>query len=78
MSLLLISIVVEAAVAVVAILAARKNKPYAYGLAFTFMIYVLYDCARLAGLEVQEGILSVLFLLAPVSALIAVWGWYRE
>ena len=69
---------VEAAVAILAVVAARKGKPYAYGLALTFAIYVLYDCARLWGLAVQEGVLSVLFLLAAVSALIAVWGWYKE
>jgi hypothetical protein len=75
---LIISIVVEAAVAVLAVLAAQKGKRYAYGLAFTFAIYVLYDAARLLHVNVQEGVLSVLFLLAAVSALVAVWGWYRE
>jgi hypothetical protein len=36
-----ISIVLEAAVAIVAVLVARKGKPYIYGLAFTFGAYVL-------------------------------------
>jgi hypothetical protein len=75
--LLIISIVIEAAVAILAVLTARKRNPYAYGLALTFAIYVLYDCARLAGLEVREGVLSALFLLASISALVAVWGWYK-
>jgi hypothetical protein len=35
MSMLVISIVLEAAVAIVAVLAARKGKPYIYGLAFS-------------------------------------------
>ena len=39
--MLLVSIVLEAAVAIIAVLAARKGKPYVYGLAFTFGAYVL-------------------------------------
>jgi hypothetical protein len=76
--MLLVSIVLEAAVAIIAVLAARKGKPYIYGLAFTFGAYVLYDLARLLQWDVQAGILSGLFLLATISALIAVWGLYRE
>jgi hypothetical protein len=76
--MLLVSIVLEAAVAIIAVLAARKGKPYIYGLAFTFGVYVLYDLARMLQWDVQGGILSGLFLLATVSALIAVWGLYRK
>jgi hypothetical protein len=39
---------------------------------------VLYDLARLLQWDVQAGILSGLFLLATISALIAVWGLYRK
>jgi hypothetical protein len=76
--MLVVSIVVEAAVAVIAVLAARRGKPYVYGLVFTFGIYVLYDLARLLGWDVEGGVLSGLFLLATVSALFAVWGLYRK
>ena len=76
--MLIVSIVLEAAVALLAILAARKGKPYVYGLAFTFAVYVLYDLARLLHMDVQEGALSALFLLATISALIAMWGLYRK
>jgi hypothetical protein len=76
--MLVISIVLEAVVAIIAILAARKGKPYLYGLAFTFGAYVLYDLARLLQWEVQGGLLSGLFLLATITALVAVWGLYRE
>jgi len=51
--MLVVSIVLEAAVAVIAVLAARKGKPYVYGLAFTFGIYVLYDLARLLRWDVE-------------------------
>ena len=76
--MLVISIILEAAVAIVAILAARKGNPYIYGLAFTFGTYVLYDLARLLQRDVQGGLLSTLFLLATITALIAVWGLYRK
>jgi hypothetical protein len=76
--MLVISIILEAAVAVLAILAARKGKPYVYGLAFTFGAYVLYDLARLLRWNVEQGILSGVFLLATISALIAVWGLFRH
>jgi hypothetical protein len=45
--MLIISIILEAAVAIIAVLAARRGNPYIYGLAFTFGAYVLYDLARL-------------------------------
>lgn len=76
--MLVVSIALEAAVAIIAVLAARKGKPSVYGLAFTFGAYVLYDLARLLRWDVQEGLLSWLFLLATISALIAVWGLYRR
>ena len=39
--LLTISIALEVAIAVIAVLAALKGRPYLYGLAFTFAVYVL-------------------------------------
>ena len=75
---LIAAIALELAVAVVAALAASKGRPYLYGLAFTFAVYVLYDLARLLQWDVKGGVLSVLFLLASASALYAVWGIYRE
>jgi hypothetical protein len=76
--LLMVSIALEAAVALMAILAARKGRPHIYCLAFTFGVYVLYDTARFLGWNVEHRILSLLFLLASLSALVAVWGLYEE
>jgi len=76
--MLLASIILEVAVAIVAVLAARQGRPYLYGLAFTFAAYVLYDLARLLDWEVEGPLLSGLFLLATITALIAVWGLYKE
>ena len=76
-AMLIVSIALEAAVAILAALAARRGKPHIYGLAFTFAAYVLYDLARLLHWNVQ-ALLSWLFLLATITALIAVWGLYRK
>ena len=61
----------------IAALAARAGRPFLYGLTFTFAAYVLYDLARLLQWPV-EGRCCWLFLLATISALVAVWGLYRE
>jgi hypothetical protein len=39
---------------------------------------VLYDVARLPQWPVEGALLSGLFLVATVTALIAVWALYRE
>lgn len=76
--LLILSIVIEATVAVIAILVAWQGRPYIYGLAFTYAAYVFYDFARWLGWSVDGPLYAVLFLLASISALIAVWGLYRD
>jgi hypothetical protein len=76
--MLIAAIVLELAVAAVAALAARKGRSYLYGLAFTFAVFALYDLGRLLGWNVEQGALSVLFLLAIVGALFAVWKLYKE
>jgi hypothetical protein len=76
--LLIVSIALEVAVAVVSVLAALKVRPYLYGLAFTFAVYVLYDLGRLLGWNVEQGLLSLLFLAASASALWAVVSLYRD
>jgi hypothetical protein len=76
--LLVISIFLEAGIAVLAVLAARQGRPYIYGLAFTFIVYVIYDLARFMQWQVEGPVLSGLFLLATIAALIAIWGLYRN
>ena len=76
--MLIISIILEAAVAAIAVLAARNGRPYVYGLAFTFAAYVLYDFARLMQWAVEGPLLSGLFLLASITALVAVVGLWGE
>ena len=76
--MLIISIILEFAVMIVAVLAARQGRPYMYGLAFTFGAYVFYDLARFLQWGVEGPLLSGLFLIASTSALIAVWGLYKD
>ena len=76
--MLIISIIIEATVMIVAILAARQGRPYLYGLAFTFGAYVFYDLARYLQWGVEGPLLSGLFLIASTSALVSVWGLYKD
>jgi hypothetical protein len=76
--LLIVSIVLEAAVAAIAVMIARQGRPYMYGLAFTFAAYVVYDLARWLKWNVEGPLYAALFLLASISALAAVWGLYRD
>jgi hypothetical protein len=76
--MLIISIILEATIAVIAILAARQGRPYLYCLAFTFGTYVLYDLARLLRWDVEGPLLSGLFLIATASALFSVWSMYKD
>ena len=76
--LLVVSIILEAAVAVIAVMIARRGRPYMYGLAFTFAAYVVYDLARWLAWNVEGPLYATLFLLASISALVAVWGLYRD
>jgi hypothetical protein len=74
----LISIALEGLVALLAVAAAFRGRSYMYGLAFTFAIYVFYDFAKLYGWGVPKTALSVIFLVATLSALASVWQIYRR
>ena len=76
--MLIISIILEAGVAAIAVLAARQGRPYLYGLAFTFAAYVVYDLVRYMQWAVEGPVLSGLFLLATIAALVAVLGLYWD
>ncbi|MFZ2159295.1 MAG: hypothetical protein WAV72_24675 [Bradyrhizobium sp.] len=76
--MLIISIILEATVMAIAVLAARDGRPYMYGLAFTFAAYVFYDLARFQRWDVEGPLLSGLFLIATASALFSVWMLYRD
>ncbi len=67
------SIVIEGLVALISAVAAFRGRSYMYGLAFTFAIYVFYDLTKLYGWGVPKTALSVIFLVATLSALASVW-----
>lgn len=74
----LISIALEGLVALLSAVAAFRGRSYMYGLAFTFAIYVFYDLAKLYGWGVPSSALSVIFLVATLSALASVWQIFRR
>jgi hypothetical protein len=76
--MLTISIIFEACVAIVAVFAARNQRPYLYGFVFTFGAYAIYDLARLMGWSVEGPLFSWLFLTATITAFVAVVGLYWD
>jgi predicted membrane protein len=76
--MLVASIILQGCVAAIAVLAAQQRRPYLYGLAFTFAAYVLYDIARFAQWNVEGPVLSWLFLIAAITAFVAVVGLYWD
>jgi hypothetical protein len=72
--MLIASIILEAAVALVAVLAARHGRPYLYGLAFTFAAYVLYDFARLMQWAVEGRCCRGCFWSPPSPRWSPCWG----
>jgi len=78
-SINLISIVLEAVIVVFALMIALKKKlAYGWGLALTFLIYVFYDLARMQGWEVSNSIMALSFLVATISATVAIYSIYKK
>jgi hypothetical protein len=75
--MLIVSIVLEVAVAVIAILAARQGRPYVYGLIHVRRLRALRsrppDAVGCPGTSVVRA-----FPPRAISALVAVWGLYRD
>ena len=69
----LLSIILEAAIALLCLRAAFAGRRSMYGLAITFAIYVYYDLAHLLAWTTPETLLRVSFLVATVTALYTVW-----
>jgi hypothetical protein len=69
-----LSIVLEIVIALLALVSAFRGRPSMVGFALTFGIYVYYDLARLYSWAVSESLLSVVFLIATLSALVSVVG----
>jgi hypothetical protein len=74
-----ISILLELAVTILGFLIwIQRKKSYGAFIFLTFLIYVVYDTIRLWTLAVPEIIVRILFAVASVSILIAVWKLYKS
>lgn len=74
----LVSILLEAVVAVVAIMVGMKGKSYAYGFALTYGLYVFYDLSKLYDWAIPSGPITTIFFVATLGALWGIWGLYQE
>ena len=75
----LLSILLEAVVAVLGImLAIGKKKMYGWFIALTFVLYVVYDLANLLALNISQDALYMTFFVATLSILWAVWNIFLE
>jgi len=73
-----LSILIEVAVAILGLLIWFHKRKACGGYIFlTFTIYMVYDLAKLWSLAIPELLLRILFAIASISILIAVWRLYR-
>ncbi|HQT44421.1 MAG TPA: hypothetical protein PLO51_00425 [Candidatus Micrarchaeota archaeon] len=76
-ALQLVSIILEAAIVVLCLLAAfSREKQFMLGFALTFAIYVFYDAANLFTVSVPGLLLEGAFFIATLSALWSAWQVY--
>lgn len=69
-----VSILFEVAIAMMGImLGGFKGKIYGWGIAFTYIVYVVYDTAKVLKVTIFPDALPVVFFLATMSMLWAVW-----
>lgn len=73
-----VSIVLEAVIALLALILSFRGRPYMAGFALTFGIYVYYDLARYYEWAVAESLLSTVFLVATLAALISMVGLFKN
>ena len=59
-------------------LAISKKKMYGWCIAVTFVLYVVYDLANLLALNISEDTLYMIFFVATLSILWAVWNIFLE
>ena len=55
-----------------------KKKMYGWCIALTFILYVFYDLANLLYLHISQDSLDVLFFMATLSILWAIWNIFLE
>lgn len=55
-----------------------RKKMYGWCIALTFILYVFYDLADLLSLHISQDSLDVLFFMATLSILWAIWNIFLE
>ncbi len=74
-----ISILLEFVVVALGImLVIGKKKMYGWCIALTFILYIFYDLANLLSLHISEDSLDILFFMATLSILWAIWNIFLE
>jgi hypothetical protein len=72
------SIALEAVIALIgANIALVKKRAFGWGFFVTFAIYVFYDLAKYYSLDISSDLLYVIFFIATLSALWAVWQLHK-
>jgi hypothetical protein len=75
----LLSILLEVVVAALGVmLAISKKKIYGWCIAVTFALYVIYDLANLLAWNISLDTLYMIFFVATISILWAVWNIFLE
>ena len=74
-----ISILLELMVVALGImLVIGKKKMYGWCIALTFILYIFYDLANLLSLHISQDSLDILFFMATLSILWAIWNIFLE
>jgi len=74
-----IATLAEVIVAVIAFLiAVEKRKTYGYFMGIAFVLLVLFNLARIFALEVSAEGYALIFLMACISMLAAIWLLWKE
>lgn len=74
-----VSILFELAVAILGLLIwLQKKKSYGAFIFLTFLLYMVYDGCRLWTLAVPEPVMRIIFAVASLSILFAVWKLYKS
>ncbi len=78
-SIHIISILLEIIiVALGMMIAVSKKKKYGWFIALTYVLYVIYDLANFWSLNLSQDSLYLIFLVATLSVLWAIWNIFLE
>ena len=70
----LLATLIEIVIAAGAVLIATRNgKMYGWFIALTFVLFVIFDLARIFSLDISANIHAMILLLACLSMLAGVW-----